>query len=79
MRNSFSLSWHSIPKVSGFRVQGSGFRIKMKWWIMCMEEFIINVYCPQWHASFAKRTDILCFSLINYWPDNCQFIGVPEP
>ena len=39
---------------------------------MRMEEFIINVYCLQWYASYAKRTDILCFSLIIYWPDNCR-------
>ena len=42
---------------------------------MRMEEFIINVYCLQWHASFAMKTDILCFSLIICWADNCRFVG----
>ena len=43
--------------------------------IMRMEEFIINVYCLQWHASFAMKTDILCFSLIICWADNFRFVG----
>ena len=68
------MAFHS----KGFGVQDSGFRVQAAK-IMRMEEFIINVYCLQWHASFAKRTDIPCFSLIIYWPDNCRFIGVTEP
>ena len=32
---------------------------------MRMEEFIINVYCLQWHASFAMKTDILVLQFDN--------------